>query len=117
MNEIQWSTRGMKAKLNDIIKLISGLIVLIGIAFTVFFFMDNRHASSTSFNRLAVAVSTNKLENTLHKALENLYFYRDQLRKYPNDDKIKKKLEEAEDEVKNIKDRIKKLKEKVDSGN
>ncbi len=106
----------MKIKLNDRIKLIGGLIGLIGITFSVFFFMDNRHVSSISFSRLAVTVSTNKLENTLHKALENLYFYRDQLRKYPDDDKLKKKLEEAEDEVKNIKERIKKLKEKVDSG-
>jgi len=55
-------------------------------------------------------VSYNELNVLLRNALADQYFYRNQQRLYPIDQKVKDRLEEAESTVKDLKEQIKDLK-------
>jgi len=56
-------------------------------------------------NRLTLA----ELKQLYRTAQEELFFYRDQLRKYPKDPDVKEKLKEAEETVADLKKQIKAL--------
>jgi len=57
-------------------------------------------------------VSLNELEDLLKAALDNMYFYRKLLRQDTTNEELQKKVQEAEEEVKNLKDHIKEIKKK-----
>lgn len=82
------------------------LILIVGASFGVFFFVDGRYAASKDVQKLEQRVKLNELRNMERMAKEDSYFYREQSRKYPRDEQIKTKLNEAELEVKKIENRI-----------
>jgi hypothetical protein len=77
---------------------------------------DNRYAQAAEVdkkiekveNRLTVA----ELRQLTRAAQEDVFFYRDQVRKYPNDQDVKDKLKEAEDTLADLKAQIKELEKK-----
>jgi len=82
-----------------------GMITLIlSSIVTGFFYIEDRFALAAEVEKLEHRVNINELQSLYKISLENLYFYRDQNRKYPDDLKLREKLKEAEDEVKNLKD-------------
>jgi len=68
--------------------------------------LDSRYALASDQKQLEIRVSLGELNTLLLKSLENLYFYREQARKYPEDVVLQVKLQEAEEEVSGIKNRI-----------
>jgi len=103
-----------KKKTGDFLKNTATLVGLMGVLFSVYFFVDGTYAEKTELVAVSQRVTFNELYQLLRSAQENLHFYRQQHRKYPIDPKVEGKLEKAEEEVKDLKDRIKNLKEKKD---
>ena len=77
-----------------------------------FLYLDERFALAADVVKLEQRVSLNELSALYKTALENLYFYRSQNRKYPDDEDLKTKLKESEGEVKDLKTLITTLKKK-----
>lgn len=79
-------------------------------------YLDGRYALASEVkaevqqiqNRLTLA----ELKQLYRTAQEEVFFYRDQLRKYPKDEEIKAKLKEAEETVADLKKQIKELESK-----
>lgn len=76
-------------------------------AFGAFFFVDTRHAQQVDVVELQQRLDINDLYRLLRKAEEEMYHYRKLRRGYPDDETIKEKLREAEEEVRALKERIK----------
>jgi len=94
--------------ISDIAKKISAVLGLCATLFAGFFFLDARHASVKSVAKLEKRVSLQELRRLLREAEEEMYHYRKLHRKYPDDQEIKERLEEAEERVADLKERIKK---------
>lgn len=92
---------------------ITGIAAVIGIAFGAVSFVDSRYTLTTDFSKLKVNVlklesrqSLDELRQALQKALQELYFYRKLLRENPNDETLIQEVEELEEEVAYLKERI-----------
>ena len=94
------------------IALIGSLLTLIGTVSGGIFFLDTRYAAASTVKSLEKRVDLSELQNLKQEALKHKYFYKDQLRKYPNDKDLKKQLDEASEEVETLKEQIKALKTK-----
>ncbi len=86
---------------------ITTLTLLFSTMITGFFYIEERFAKADDLKKIEIRLEINELQTLYKTALENLYFYRDQNRKYPDDVKLKEKLTEAEEEVKDLKDLLK----------
>lgn len=69
---------------------------------------------SQKVEKLEDRLTLNELKDLLKDALDEMYYWRKQARKYPDDIEIADKLEDAEENVKDLKERIKKLQEEED---
>ena len=77
---------------------------------------DSRYAQATEVdqkiqkveNRLTLA----ELRQLTRAAQEEVFFYRDQMKKYPRDQDVKDKLKEAEETLADLKKQIKDLEKK-----
>ena len=98
-------------------KALAVLLGIIGTCFGGYFYIDKTYAERTQVHKLELRVTANELDDLLRRAQENMYFYREQLRKYPNDVDIIKRLKEAEEEVKELRERLKNLRKRGDGGN
>lgn len=83
-----------------------GLFTLIGFVAGGYTFLDQRYTLAAEHRSLEVRVSVNELNYVYRKSLEDLFFYRGQLRLHPNDDNIKLKLEEASSTCEKIKGQL-----------
>jgi len=83
---------------------IATVALLFSTVFSSFFYIEGRFAKADDLKKVEIRLEINELQTLYKTALENLYFYRDQSRKYPEDTKLKEKLTEAEEEVKDLKD-------------
>lgn len=101
--------------MDNLLKNIAIIVSLVGTAFGAYFFVDGNYAEKMELAAVTQRVTLVELLRNLRDAEEEMYFYRKQHRKHPDDPDLKRKLEESEEEVKNLKDRVKKLKEKKDS--
>lgn len=88
-------------------KKIITIATLIGTIISGFLFFENRYVLSSEFKKLETDVQLNKLTTLKMSAMESLYFFRKQVRQYPNDQDIADKLKQSEDEVGQINDKIK----------
>jgi len=86
---------------------IATVTLLVSTVITGFFYIEERFAKADDLKKVEIRLEINELQTLYKTALENLYFYRDQSRKYPNDEKLGEKLVEAEEEVKDLKDLLK----------
>jgi len=82
------------------------MLTILTAVFSFVFYIDGRYAHATTVQKLEKRVELNELRDLYKTALDNQYFYRDQLRKYPLDEDLKSKLNEAETEVKDLKQLI-----------
>ncbi len=82
---------------------IATFTLLFSTVITSFFYVEDRFAKADDLKTLEQRVDVNELQTLYKTSLENLHFYRDQVRKYPLDKKVKEKLAEAEEEVKELK--------------
>lgn len=101
-------------------KVVTSLAAFLGIVFGAINYVDS--VALTAVKPIADRVTTleerltlNELNDLLRRALENLYFYRDQVRKYPGDQDLQDRLFEARKEVEDLKGRIKNLEEQGDN--
>ena len=111
------------SKILEYSKYIAALSTIIGIAYGAFQFQHN-YVKTTAENVVAPVakqvatlerrLTKNELKDLLKEALEELYYWRGMSRKYPDDVEVKDKLKEAEENVKDIKERIKNLEEEQD---
>jgi len=102
--------------ITDNIKAITTTIISISAALGVIWgmigFVDGRYAHATYVQSVENRVTLNELKQLYRDALENLYFYRGQVRKYPEDVELQRRLADAEKEVKDIKAQIDQLTKK-----
>lgn len=107
-------------------KAIAAIVGVVSICFGVYFYIDNTYVAKLDFERVAtdfsgnisqvnLRVTLNELKQLLREAESDMYFYRKQLRAHPGDEGIAHRLKGAEEEVRNLKERIKKLKEQADA--
>lgn len=96
--------------------LVTALAGATGTIYGVQTFFDDRYASKEEVEEVKKRLTLQELKELLKEALEEMYFWRQQARKYPDDPEIKKRLKESEENVEDIKEQIKELKkkEKVD---
>ena len=110
-----WENMGMGKILEtlnntrNILVFITALAGAVGVVYGSITFVDSRYALAEDVQELENRITVTELKDLLHKSLENLYFYRSQLSKYPDDTEVKKRLKEAQEEVDSIKKRIDKL--------
>lgn len=106
--------------MNEKLKLIATGFGLIGMVVSGFLFVDNRSKTiaettvepvKASLNALDKRLTLNELRDLLRKAQEELLFWKQQKRKYPNDPDIDEELRKAQEQVDEIKERIRKLEE------
>ena len=77
---------------------------------------DNRYAQAAEVDKKIEKVETRlsmaKLRQLARAAQEDVFFYRDQARKYPTDQDVKDKLKEAQDTLADLKAQIRELEKK-----
>lgn len=93
--------------MSRLLKTIIALFSLISMTFGAFFFLDSRHAQNEDLVKLEARFTLNELYQLLRRAEDELYYYRDLNRKYPNDVQIRRRLRNAERRVQDLRDRIK----------
>ena len=101
-------------------KYITAIAAAIGVAYSGIQFQSNYVTDKAKevvapvekkLNHVEYRLSMSELQTLLQHALEDLYYWRDLSRKYPDDQEIKDKLAEAEQNVEDIKERIRRLEE------
>lgn len=82
------------------------LAILISIVMSGYFYLDARHANAVDVEKkisvIDKKVTLIDLKIIYREALEDLYFYRKQARRYSKDKEIKKRLKVAEQRVKGL---------------
>lgn len=73
--------------------------------------IDGRYAKAAEVVQMERRLDITELKQQLRVATDEYYFLRGQLRKYPEDLELKEKVDEAKEQVDQIRSRIKKLKE------
>lgn len=69
--------------------------------------VDGRYAKADAHVELEKRVSVQELNHQLRAALDEYYFLKKQLRKHPEDEDLKEKVDEARAHVDDIKQQIK----------
>ena len=87
----------------------AALIGILTSTFGVVWFADGRYTMASDQQALAKEVKKIKARNALDGALDDLYFYKKQTRKYPGDEDLQKKLSTSEEDVKYLKKVLKLL--------
>lgn len=94
------------------IKIAISLIALISITFGMYWqsilTFDSRYAHAMEFNKLEQRVLTNEINQSYRDTRKEVYDLRALVRKYPGDEKLEQQLKEAEDELKRLKEMVKK---------
>jgi hypothetical protein len=87
---------------------ITGVLAIIGSIATGVWHLDTRYAMAGEFQKLEQRVLMNELNQSYRDIWAEVLYLRKQLRKYPDDQDIKDQLEKAEQELKRLKDLLKK---------
>lgn len=91
---------------------------VIAVTFSGYFFLETRSKTIAEnvvspwvvkITQLDDRLTLNELRDLLKEALDDLYYWRKMHRKYPEDEEIKRKLDESEERVKKIEERIEEL--------
>lgn len=101
----------------SVVKTIIPVFTLIGLVFAGYFHLDSRFAKAEDAQKLDKKVqkierkiSLLELQDILHLLLKDYYFYKDLQKKYPDDEEIKLKVKELDDQISDVKAQIKTLK-------
>lgn len=98
-------------KLKGYLSLFTALAAVLGTTFASLAWVDTRYAKASKVEALEKRVSLNELKVQLRAAQEELIFWRQQARKYPDDSDVKDSLKEAEETVAELKKKINEYKE------
>lgn len=71
--------------------------------------VDKRYAKTETVEKIEKKLDLNELNDQLRTAREELFFWRQQARKYPEDTEVEDALKEAEEQVESIKKKIEEL--------
>jgi len=100
----------MNEKIISGVKVVSVVLALFTMLFAGYMHIDERYALAKDQAKLNSKINSVELKILLKDALDDLYFYREQLRKHPNDVEIQLKVQRGEENVKFIKNQLKVLK-------
>jgi len=98
-------------KAKGYLTLFTAIVAVAGTVFGGITWVDSRYAKAAQVDALEKRVSLNELKAQLRAAQEELIFWRQQARKYPDDVDVKDSLKDAEEAVEEIKAKIKEYKE------
>jgi hypothetical protein len=93
-------------KLKSNLSIFTAVAAVLGPSFGALNWVDNRYAKASQVNALELRVSINELKAQLRAAQEELIFWRQQARKYPDDADVKDSLKEAEESVTDLKKKL-----------
>lgn len=93
-----------------IISISTGVFSMFALTFGGYAFLDKRYAMATDHKKLELRVTINEVEGLHREAMQEVFFFRKQLRQHPEDYDIQDKLKEAEDSSLELKDLSVKLK-------
>lgn len=93
-------------KASVVVTILVGVFTLLGFTVGGYSFLDQRYALATNFAVLEKRVGVNELKHLYHSSLDNVYFFRKQIRINPDDPEIQAKLDEAVKERDGIKERL-----------
>jgi len=94
------------------VKQLSGIFGLVGMLATAIYFVETRYALAEDQAKLVKRLTIYELVDLKRQAQKSKYFLKDQSRKYPTDEEIKKELDKALEEIKNLDKQINALKVK-----
>ena len=98
--------------IKSILVVITTALAIVGSVVSGYGFIDTKYAKAADVVQLEKRLSLSELQSSLRLVLDELYFLKKQIRKYPEDIEIKEQLDEVKIEVKDLKDQIK-LKKKI----
>lgn len=87
-------------------------LTLFAALFAGYAHIDSKYALAEDVEKLEEKLTLSELKSSLRLAIDELNFLKSQHRKYPDDEDIKKELEEAQEHVDDLKERIKDLEKK-----
>lgn len=99
-------------KVKGYLTLFTAAAAVAGTVFGGITWVDSRYAKAAQVDALEKRVSLNELKAQLRAAQEELIFWRQQARKYPDDIDVKDSLKEAEETVQELKKKIEEYKDK-----
>lgn len=97
-------------KLTDVKTVVATVSAIIGLAGTIFggvIWIDTRYAKADTVVLIEKRLTVAEIRDQLRAALDEYYFLRKQVRKYPNDIEIQDALREAKDHVDDLKKQLK----------
>lgn len=98
-------------KTTELTKTFGLIFLILSSVWGGYMIVESRYAKAANLLHLESRVVLNELASARIRAMNYVYFLRDQSRKYPNDERIKQQLIEAEKEVKLIDKQIEQLKQ------
>jgi len=93
--------------IKSILVVATTVIALFGSIFAGYLHIDTKYALAADVEKIEKRLTLSELRDSLRLSLDELYFLKSQIRKYPDDEEIKDQLKDAKDRVKDIKDEIK----------
>lgn len=94
------------------ISILVGFFTLVGFVAGGYTFLDHRYALASEHSLLESRMSIHELNHVYIKVMEDMFFYRAQARLYPDDSKIKLKLEEVTESCDKVKEQISKMEDR-----
>ena len=91
---------------------ITAVFAVVTVVFGAYFYIDGNFVRNEAHAALVKKVSLVELISQYLEAKRELYFLKDQARKYPEDEELQEELEDAKETVKDLKQQIKDLKKK-----
>ena len=98
--------------IKSILIVITTALAIVGSIVSGYGFIDTKYAKAADVVKLEKRLSLSELQSSLRLVLDEFYFLKKQIRKYPEDVEIKEQLDDVKVEVKDLKDQIK-LKKKI----
>jgi len=100
--------------IKSILVVATTVIALFGSIFAGYLHIDTKYALAADVVKIEKRLTLSELRDSLRLSLDELYFLKSQIRKYPNDEEIKDQLKDITAEVKDLKEQIKVRTKKVD---
>lgn len=82
-------------------------VALFGSAFAGYTYIDDRYALAEEVKKIEKRLTLSELRESLRLVLDEYYFLKSQIRKYPDDEDIKDQLKDVKVRVDNLREQIK----------
>ena len=95
--------------IRSILLVMTTVIALFGSVFAGYIYMDERYALAEDVNKLEERLTLSELRESLRIVLDEYFFLKKQIRKYPDDLDIKDQLKDVEERVNDLRSQIKEM--------